>query len=173
MTPVARPWWLLPTGRVHAAWWYALAVVAIGLDLWQGPGVDFPAVYVIPVALAAWYSSRRPALVITAAVVLVQAWDVAQGPAAGRTLEAVMVPIRAGVIGVMGLWFARLSEYERQVQRYVGDLEGLLPICAICKSIRNESGDWEKLERFISARSRADFSHGVCPDCMRRHYPEP
>ena len=49
-------------------------------------------------------------------------------------------------------------------------LEGLLPICSVCKSIRNEAGKWESLEAFISERSDADFSHGLCPECLRRHY---
>jgi len=80
-----------------------------------------------------------------------------------------MTIVRSVVISVMALWFARLSEHERQLHRYVVKLEGLLPICAVCKSIRNETGSWESLESFISDRSDADFSHGLCPNCLREH----
>lgn len=50
-------------------------------------------------------------------------------------------------------------------------LSGLLSICASCKNIRNEDGQWEPLETYIRNRSGADFSHGLCPDCLRKLYP--
>jgi hypothetical protein len=77
---------------------------------------------------------------------------------------------RGVVIAVMALWFARLSEHERSLHRYVLKLEGLLPICSFCKSIRNEAGDWEPLEAFISTRSKAQFSHCFCANCLQRQY---
>ncbi len=50
-------------------------------------------------------------------------------------------------------------------------LEGFLPVCSFCKSIRvNE--DWIPIEDFISKRSEAVFSHGLCPECAEKHYPE-
>lgn len=49
-------------------------------------------------------------------------------------------------------------------------LHGLLPICASCKSIRDAAGTWHALESYIAARSRADFSHGICPPCSHRLY---
>ncbi len=49
-------------------------------------------------------------------------------------------------------------------------LRGLLPICSHCKRIRNEDR-WEQLEAYISEHSEARFSHGLCPDCVRIHYP--
>jgi DNA-binding response OmpR family regulator len=51
-------------------------------------------------------------------------------------------------------------------------LEGILPICSFCKKIRNENGTWNRLEGYIMARSSAKFSHSVCPDCLKRHYPD-
>jgi hypothetical protein len=51
-------------------------------------------------------------------------------------------------------------------------LSGLLSICASCKRITNERGDWEPLESYLQAHSEAKFSHGVCPDCLRKLYPE-
>ncbi len=50
-------------------------------------------------------------------------------------------------------------------------LGGLLPICASCKKIRNDSGYWEQIETYITERSDAVFSHGICPECMKRLYP--
>ena len=51
-------------------------------------------------------------------------------------------------------------------------LSGLLSICASCKKIRDEQGRWETLEVYIRDRSAADFSHGLCPDCQLKLYPE-
>lgn len=51
-------------------------------------------------------------------------------------------------------------------------LQGLLPICMYCKQIRDDQGYWSRMESYISARSNADFSHGICPDCLKKHFPE-
>lgn len=51
-------------------------------------------------------------------------------------------------------------------------LKGLLPICAKCKSILNDQGDWQQIESYIRERSEADFSHSFCPICLKELYPE-
>jgi len=51
-------------------------------------------------------------------------------------------------------------------------LSGLLPICASCKKIRDDKGYWTQIESYISEHSEAEFSHGICPDCVRKLYPE-
>ncbi len=51
-------------------------------------------------------------------------------------------------------------------------LHGLIPICANCKSIRDDSGYWQQLEKYISEHSEAQFSHGLCPKCIKEIYPE-
>jgi hypothetical protein len=48
----------------------------------------------------------------------------------------------------------------------------MLPICAACKKIRDDQGYWQAVERYISEHSEAQFSHGLCPDCMKKLYPE-
>ncbi len=54
----------------------------------------------------------------------------------------------------------------------VKTLSGLVPICSHCKKIRDDSGYWEQVEYYISKRSNVDFSHGICPDCMKKYYPK-
>ncbi len=54
----------------------------------------------------------------------------------------------------------------------VKELSGLLPICASCKKIRDDQGYWNQLESFIETRSKAEFSHGICPECAEDLYPE-
>jgi hypothetical protein len=53
----------------------------------------------------------------------------------------------------------------------VKQLSGMLPICASCKKIRNDTGYWVQIENYISTHSEAEFSHGLCPDCGRKLYP--
>ena len=48
----------------------------------------------------------------------------------------------------------------------IRSLEGMLPICASCKKIRDDDGSWHQLESYISDHSQARFSHGLCPDCL-------
>lgn len=54
----------------------------------------------------------------------------------------------------------------------VKTLSGLLPICASCKKIRDDQGYWHQIEVYIRDHSEADFSHGICPDCARKLYPD-
>jgi PAS domain S-box-containing protein len=54
----------------------------------------------------------------------------------------------------------------------VKTLSGLLPICASCKKIRDDSGYWKQVESYIMSHSEATFSHSICPDCFNKLYPE-
>ncbi|MBU4133675.1 MAG: hypothetical protein KKF12_22885 [Proteobacteria bacterium] len=54
----------------------------------------------------------------------------------------------------------------------VKTLSGLIPICAHCKKIRDDKGFWNQLEMYISEHSDAKLSHGICPDCIKKHYSE-
>lgn len=51
-------------------------------------------------------------------------------------------------------------------------LSGMLPICASCKKIRDDKGYWSQIESYVSEHSEAEFSHGICPDCVRKLYPQ-
>jgi hypothetical protein len=66
----------------------------------------------------------------------------------------------------------RASEQAAASEAQIKILAGLLPICSSCKKIRNEDGEWEQLEAYISTRSEARFSHGFCKPCMAQLYPD-
>ena len=51
-------------------------------------------------------------------------------------------------------------------------LRGLIPICSSCKKVRDDKGFWKQVEAYVSEHSEAEFSHGICPDCMKKLYPE-
>ena len=54
----------------------------------------------------------------------------------------------------------------------VKTLSGFLPICASCKKIRDDKGYWNQIEAYISEHSEAEFSHGICPECCKKLYPD-
>jgi hypothetical protein len=66
----------------------------------------------------------------------------------------------------------RLNTELAQALAQVKQLQGLLPICANCKKIRDDHGNWYQIERYIDDHSEAKFTHSICPDCMRTLYPE-
>lgn len=69
-----------------------------------------------------------------------------------------------------------LKEKNRELQKALQEvktLTGMLPICASCKKIRNDQGYWERIERYITERSSVQFTHGICPECRKKLYPEP
>lgn len=103
------------------------------------------------------------------------------------TLETSGVPIfdaAGAVIGYRGidrdisdrkLVEKRLQEESsmlKQALTKVKRLSGMLPICASCKMIRDDKGYWSKIEAYIESHSEAEFSHGICPQCARKLYPE-
>ena len=69
----------------------------------------------------------------------------------------------------------RLEKTTEQLQGAldsVETLEGLLPICANCKNIRDDDGYWHRVEIYIRNNSKAEFSHGICPACAQKLYPD-
>ncbi|MBO8130117.1 MAG: PAS domain S-box protein [Candidatus Marinimicrobia bacterium] len=88
-----------------------------------------------------------------------------------RTLEEVAVQIAIALKH-------KIEEYEREkllrklrkALREVKELSGLLPICANCKKIRDDQGYWNDVEKYISENTDVDFTHSICPDCMKKLY---
>jgi len=67
------------------------------------------------------------------------------------------------------------DELERRVDDAVKKLKilrGFLPICANCKNIRDEQGYWHAVEDYVTSRSEVNFSHGLCPVCLKQLYPD-
>jgi hypothetical protein len=74
------------------------------------------------------------------------------------------------------------KQAEEERERLISDLQkalsdikklsGLLPICASCKKIRDDKGYWRQIEQYIREHSEAEFTHGICPECVKQHYPE-
>jgi CheY-like chemotaxis protein len=95
------------------------------------------------------------------------------------SLERLVPAVERELLGAQARREHRRVEADRQrlilelqaALAQVKTLSGLLPICAWCKRTRDDDGYWNDLESYISAHSQAQFSHGICPDCQRQHFP--
>lgn len=66
---------------------------------------------------------------------------------------------------------ARANAELQDALASVRTLSGLLPICAHCKKIKDDEGSWRRVEDYVAARTEAEFTHGICPACLERHFP--
>jgi len=64
----------------------------------------------------------------------------------------------------------RVSELQ-EAMAHIQALQGIIPICMHCRRIRTDPASWEHIEQYIQEHSDARFSHGICPSCVKEHYP--
>lgn len=132
--------------------------------------------YVIVVLISLW--SHRPKLTIYIAIgaTVLTLLGLYSSPYGGEfwkvivnRLLALFVIWAAAILSLQ--WKAMYVEKERALSK-VKILSGLLPICALCKNIRDDKGYWNQIESYIRDHTDADFSHGLCPDCVKKLYPD-
>lgn len=81
----------------------------------------------------------------------------------------------SGTIDSLATTERDITEMKNQLrnkEKEVKILRGFLPICAHCKEIRDDKGFWHQIESYIRDHSEAEFSHGICPKCVKKLYPE-
>jgi len=66
----------------------------------------------------------------------------------------------------------RLMTELKTALDHIKQLQGMLPICSVCKNIRDDKGYWNRIESYISKHSEVVFSHGICPECAKKLYPD-
>jgi hypothetical protein len=153
--------------------WLGLGLLVLLVDYGTGRELQFPLLYVVPVALGAWFGERTLAMILAVTLPMCRIWfDQLWRVPETAVFEGVNATIQAVMLLAFAWLIARVARRERALEVEVQTLRGLLPICSFCKKIRDDRGDWEPLERYISDRSDAQFSHGLCPDCVRKHYSE-
>jgi PAS domain S-box-containing protein len=101
-----------------------------------------------------------------------------------RTTEVPVLDDKGMVLGIEGIVqdITELKRAEADRENAIKKLEkalseirtlrGILPLCSFCKKIRDDDGYWEQVDVYIHKYSEADISHGICPECMKIHYPE-
>ena len=147
--------------------WIALSLLVLAWDGIDGGAMLLPpAMFLVPVLLAAWYSEARWAFSLAAALPLAH---LALCRTMGTPIGLSTTVAAGGRMGLLAVLALLASGTARQV-RSTRSLDGLVPICSFCKRIRRDDQSWEILERFISERSQVLFSHTFCPDCAHERF---
>ncbi len=96
---------------------------------------------------------------------------------------SMLIDDNSGQTGMLLIWhdITKMKIVQNEKEELIGDLKtalqevktlsGLLPICSSCKKIRDDEGYWHKLENYFHDHTDVDFSHGICPGCMKKLYP--
>jgi hypothetical protein len=141
-------------------------------------------VYLIPIALVTLRSTRTAGLLTSVACGVIWISMEVRSPTGYEFLwlDAWNNLLRVGVFVSFALILARFKgdmmrelKLNAELQAALAEvkqLSGLLPICAWCKRIRDDEGSWQQIETYITVHSEADFTHGICPDCARKHKAE-
>jgi hypothetical protein len=152
----------------------------VWLELHTDIGLRMGPLYVLPAGLMGWYQARKTGAL--AAILLVTSWqviDIRQAGAAVSVVEhlfnLVVRFISLVSVSLGASWARSALEREKVLSRElhaalerVQVLEGLLPICAWCKKVRNDQGTWEQIEAYVSEHSNATWTHGICPECKAK-----
>ncbi|MBN2402776.1 MAG: hypothetical protein JXN64_10290 [Spirochaetes bacterium] len=151
----------------------SLAAIVLWVDYITGWFIQFPIVYILPVGIAAWHLKKSAAY--TLAILLPSTriafhflWNEIQILSVVFTNTLIFMATLLIYVYLIIL----IAHQRKELEKEVNILEGILPICASCKKIQNKDGSWEQIEGFIQRHSEADFSHSICPDCMKKLYPE-
>jgi hypothetical protein len=154
--------------RVRAWHWVVASVLILLVDYLTGPFIQFPILFIIPVAIATGAQDVIAGSIVAALLPLLRLsfflkWDLPS--------SWLLEWIDTGVDVAILIGFATLFHKTLVQRRHIKVLEGILPMCSFCKRIREEGGEWRQLETYISERSRALFSHTFCEQCARTHHP--
>jgi hypothetical protein len=158
---------------------YVLAFpAALALDIATPLGIADWLIEVILVWIASVWGSKketRVVLLMGFATLLTGLWSSSRSLALPLWLEAINRLMAVLVMLAMTHVADRrraAEEAERKAAGEIKRLQGLLPICASCKAIRDTVGEWHKLETYLATNSEARLSHGLCPGCTAKYMDE-
>ena len=178
--PVAQPKTPPPDAPIferglwNRVWFMAiLCLVFVALDWELVPLQVFPVVFIFPVMLIAWnrplWLSATCAGLLSLTRILHQLVFSANPVVVNEFADTLICFF---VLELLALLTTLLGTQSRQLRQRVRALEGLLPICSFCKSIRDDKEAWVRIEEYLTQHSDAIVSHGLCPDCAKKHYAE-
>jgi hypothetical protein len=187
--------------RASAAWWLipALALILDAIFYFSNSAAAAPAIVhaaavVLPAVVAAVllcrFAPRRggalhfatagligfimAAFAARVAIVALRSETAAWSPALlNLGFFCLILVVQVAFTVAFLLLNAERVEWElRDTLAHIKVLRGMLPICASCKKVRDDQGYWQQLESYVADHSDAEFSHGICPECAERLYPE-
>jgi len=159
---------------------FALVLLVGSVDYLTGKEINLLFLYLAPVALIAWFMSRRDGLIISLISAIASFavesmighfysepgllyWSV--------TLRLASFVIVATILSSMRLSFDENSNLILEIQIALAKTNTFTsrnPICAWCQKVRNEEGSWQGFNAYAKERSIINVTHGICPDCLKR-----
>lgn len=139
------------------------------VDLLLPRGVAVPMLYVIPILLAVscrqhWFrvSVAAGCIVLT----LIGYWfSDASAPA--------WIALSNRALAIGSIWISAVLAWRHlNAKQQINVLQSLLPICASCKKIRDDKGYWSQVEEYLEAQTKTILTHGICPECTQKWYPD-
>lgn len=149
------------------------AILVLFLDYLTGKNIEFPILYALPVGIAAWNFKNPMSYALSTILPLTRAgflylWnDIHSVPVVLINTSIIVL-----ALSTYAYLISKTASQKISLEKKVKVLTGILPICAGCQKIRNEKGEYERIEKYVSEHSDAQFSHGLCLDCTKRLYPD-
>lgn len=144
-----------------------LSVGILVLDLVLPFGVAAGVLHTIPVFISIWFPPKRYTLVSALLGTIFTVLGIFLSPAGG----ILWMGLLNRTLTLFTIWAtAVLVLLHKQAAEHIKVLQGLLPICSGCKKIREGASAWHPLEVYIETHSEAQFTHGLCPECIQKHY---
>jgi len=147
-------------------------ILVLSLDYFTGERIQFPIFYALPVGMLAWKNYK------------ITSYTTAIFMASARIFFHILWKdeifllniisnafITSFALALYAFFLNRISEQNEYLKKSVYMLEGILPMCSVCKKIRDEDGSYQKVDEFIANHSQAQFSNSLCPECAKEFYP--
>ncbi len=146
------------------------AFIIFLIDLMLPRGVAVGVLYVIPILISLHPKQTRLTLAVGGMCTGLVAIGYALSPNEGATPWMALANRGLSVTAIWVTVF--LSRQHAEASQQLEALQALLPICASCKKIRDDTGYWSQVEQYFETHTKTTFTHSLCPHCIRKWYPE-
>ena len=144
-------------------------VIIFTVDLLLPLGVAVPMLYVVPILLAVHCRQHWFRVSVAAGCTVLTL--------IGYVLSAATVPtwiaLSNRALAIAAIWVSAVLAWRHlYAKQQIDVLQSLLPICASCHKVRDDKGYWSQVEEYLEAQTKTMLTHGICPECMQKWYPE-
>ena len=150
-----------------------LSTAFLLLQVYIPLGIAVSMLYIVPVLASLWLPTRRytAAAAVAGTMLTIVGLVLSEPPPAPGPKSVLWMGLLNEGLTLFLIWAtAFLVLLYKRAEEKIKTLEGLIPICAGCKKIRDDRGDWNPLEIYIQKHSEALFTHGMCPECLEKFY---
>jgi cytochrome c553 len=139
------------------------------VDMLLPRGVAVPMLYVIPILLAVhcrqhWF---RVSVAVGCTLLTMVGFKLSEAGV------PTWIAVSNRVLAVAAIWVSAVLAWRHlYAKEQINVLQSLLPMCASCHKIRDDKGYWSQVEEYLEAQTKTMLTHGICPECMLKWYPE-